>query len=256
MKMLVILTLLLVLLVCATNCTIYNVIPNDDYYYPNTTCHHCHSLHYYHLKSIKYFTSNIHLVFFPGIHHLHSDLIIENAYNILLIGKNATNTIIDCNLSGGIAMKNITNLVIQNIVIKNCQTESFLSHPSVFIVESSFVELKHVKIYHDIYKEDRISLLGINILGNLSLDHLTYDKILQLCYNETKVATSKHKIFISNCESFNGTYAIQITLKQFSYALTFQVSNMIVNTIHIVSYASSEKRLSNIFFYYQLHMSV
>ena len=34
MKMLVMFMLVLVLLVCATKCTVYNVVPNDDYYYP------------------------------------------------------------------------------------------------------------------------------------------------------------------------------------------------------------------------------
>ena len=227
------------------NFTVYNVVPNDDYYYSNTTCHQCHSLQHYQLNSAKYFSSNIQLVFFPGVHHLHSDLIIENAYNILFIGENVTNTIIDCNLSGGIAIKNITNLVIQNFSIKNCQTESFLSNPSVVIVGSNFIKLKYVKIYHDMYKEDRIALLGINILGNSSLDHLTYDRILQLYYNETKEAAKYHKIFISYGESFNGTYAIQIALNQFSYALEFQISDMIVNTIYMKSYASSVKKLSN-----------
>ena len=80
MKMSVLFIVTLMLLLCITTCDVYNVIPDDDY--SNTTCHHCHTLRYYQLNTTKYFTSNSQFLFFPGLHHLHSDLIIENVDNI------------------------------------------------------------------------------------------------------------------------------------------------------------------------------
>ena len=62
-------------------CTVYNVIPNDH----NTTCNHCHTLQYYQLNISKYFTSNTQLFFIPGLHHLHTDLIIQYVHNISLV---------------------------------------------------------------------------------------------------------------------------------------------------------------------------
>ena len=81
MRMSMVLVIILLLLVCNTHCGVYNVIPDDIYYdlhCSNTTCQHCHTLQYYQLNATKYFTSNIQLLFFPGLHHLYSDLIIEN----------------------------------------------------------------------------------------------------------------------------------------------------------------------------------
>ena len=94
--------LLLSSLLHITSCTVYTVTP-DDHYYPNTTCHHCHNLQHYLLNITKYFTSNTQLLFLPGLHHLHTDLIIQNVHNISLIGSTANSTTLDtviqCNSS-------------------------------------------------------------------------------------------------------------------------------------------------------------
>jgi len=75
-----------------TSGSVYNVTPNDN---PNATCHHCHNLQHYLLNTIKYFTSNTQLLFLPGLHHLHTDLIIQNVHNISLIGSTANNITLD-----------------------------------------------------------------------------------------------------------------------------------------------------------------
>ena len=98
--------------------TVYTVTP-DDHYYPNTTCHHCHNLQHYLLNVTKYFTSNTQLLFLPGLHHLHTDLTIQNVHNISLIGSTANGTTLDiviqCNSSVAILMTNITNLTLSDI---------------------------------------------------------------------------------------------------------------------------------------------
>ena len=104
--------------------TVYTVIP-DDHYYPNTICHHCHNLQHYLLNITKYFTTNTQLLFLPGLHHLHTDLLVQNVHNISLIGSTANGTtrdtvIIQCNSLAGIIMSNITDLSMANLMIENC----------------------------------------------------------------------------------------------------------------------------------------
>ena len=98
----------------------YTVVPDD--YYTNATCHHCHNLHYYLQNSTKYFTHNTQLLFLSGVHCLYIDLVIENVHNISLIGRSNdfsnTSAIIQCNSSVGIIMRNITNLSVENMMIK------------------------------------------------------------------------------------------------------------------------------------------
>ena len=120
--------LLLSSLLHITTCTVYTVTP-DDHYYPNTTCHHCHNLQHYLLNITKYFTSNTQLLFLPGLHHLHTNLIILDAYNISIIGSKAANdklpdTVIQCNSTDtvdvGILIRNVTIITLQNLKFQNC----------------------------------------------------------------------------------------------------------------------------------------
>ena len=120
--------LLLSSLLHITTCTVYTVTP-DDHYYPNTTCHHCHNLQHYLLNITKYFTSNTQLFFLPGLHHLHTNLIILDAYNISIIGSRAANnklldTVIQCNSTGtvdfGISIRNVSIITLQNLKLQNC----------------------------------------------------------------------------------------------------------------------------------------
>jgi len=115
--------LLLSSLLHIATCTVYTVTP-DDHYYPNTTCHHCHNLQYYLLNVTKYFTSNTQLLFLSGLHHLHTDLIIQNVHNISLIGRAAnsttTGTIIKYDNSLlHIKLTNVSTLTITSIIIKS-----------------------------------------------------------------------------------------------------------------------------------------
>ena len=118
--------LLLSSLLHITTCTVYTVTP-DDHYYPNTTCHHCHNLQHYLLNITKYFTSNTQLLFLPGLHHLHTDLIIQNVHNISLIGSTANgttlDTVIQCNSqssdSVGVLVSNIINITIKGKLCKS-----------------------------------------------------------------------------------------------------------------------------------------
>ena len=260
MRMSMALVIILLLLVCNTHCGVYNVIPDDIYYdlhCSNTTCQQCHTLQYYQLNATKYFTSNIQLLFFPGLHHLHSDLIIENVQNISFIGTNISDSskgvIIDCNLLAGFVLRRITNLVMENIMIKDCQTQYFSSYnyaygcPDVVIIECSFIKLNHVKIHHNTDTElYKVSLLGFNVMGNSSLDHVTCDMRLNLYYNETNMSLPIQDpiVSINHYRIQQKFCVITIVLNQLSYGLTLQVSNTVIRHEFLdirSSYASREK---------------
>jgi len=64
------------------------------------------------------------LLFLPGMHHLHTDLIIQNVHNFSLIVKlqMAQHKMYRSKYVVGIALINITNLVIKNIMLEQSDT--------------------------------------------------------------------------------------------------------------------------------------
>ena len=184
--------------------TVYTVTP-DDHYYPNTTCHHCHNLQHYLLNVTKYFTSNTQLLFLPGLHHLHTDLIIQNVHNISLIGSTANgttlDTVIQCNSSYGTVMINITNLVLSDITVINCKSDRHMD-AAILIMECTNVQWTRVTV-------DSISsngIIGINVLGD---SHFSYIKshILSISYGDTQSAqnNSNYTALIDHYTAINHT---------------------------------------------------
>ena len=159
----------------------------------------------------------------PGLHHLPTDLIIQNVYNISLIGSAGPDTVIQCASSIGIVMTNITNLTIQNMVIKNCEKHDS-PRASVFIKECHFVILHSVHIYHD---RVVISLLGLNVLGNSYFYEIKCQE-MHFYYNETTVKAKNHNILIDSfyvTNHFKSEYGIYLNMSQCSYEITLQVIN-------------------------------
>ena len=214
--------------------TSYTVIP-DEHNYPNTTCLHCHKLQYYLLNGTRYFISNTHLHFLSGLYYLNTDLIIENVNNISLIGRSinhGTSTVIQCNSSVGIVMENITNLSIENMVIKNCGTLKTSSFSAAVIITSCYaVKLYYMKIcqiHSSTNHRHGISLLGINIIGNSYLEHITCDQQLRFVYLETNAPSNDYMVSLSHYHVVNNyslEHTVDIELNQLSYSLTFQISN-------------------------------
>ena len=179
------LLLLLLSLLHTTTSSVYTVVPDDHY---NTTCHHCHNLQHYLLNTTKYFTSNTQLLFLPGLHHLNTDLIIQNFHNISLIGI-TPNVIIDCSPSVGIVITNVVNVVIMDMVISNCAHISYSSininkidkfnlYASMIVLNCYHVSIKKVTIL-----SKKLSLQAINVLGLLTIDSLK-SKGIELIYND------------------------------------------------------------------------
>ena len=207
----------------------YTVIP-DEGHYPNATCLHCHNLQYYLQNSSKYFTSNTQLLFLPGLHRLYTDFIIQNVHNVSIIGKNSsTSSFIQCNSSVGIIMKNITNLSIENMVIRNCLTHHLFS-ATIILTECGDVKLQYLQIYQ-LRHTNGSSLQVHNMIDGLHLKHITCDEGLQVHYLEANatINDNDHVIHLEDysiADNFTGKYAIIVDIRQFFSSFRFQISNI------------------------------
>ena len=229
--------LLLSSLLHITTCTVYTVTP-DDHYYPNTTCHHCHNLQHYLLNVTKYFTSNTQLLFLPGLHHLHTDLIIQNVHNISLIGSTANGTtldtvIIQCNSSVGIVMTNITNLTMENMVIRNCMTKSsqigikdFKNDTTcVILLFGCFkVHMQCMEIYNTQLKR---ALVAYNILGTFTLNRIK-SKQMKIVYTDNYTNSStKINQTVLNINQFKLIFMKTETTSNNNAASSFDVDDVL-----------------------------
>ena len=230
--------LLFPLLLHGVICNIYYVTPDDPDSMHKCEGHHCHNLQHYLLNITKYFTSNTQLLFLPGLHHLHTDLIIKNVHNISLIGGTANgitlDTVIQCNSSVGIVMTNITNLTIEAFIINDCRlyySEAYISS-SVIIEDCNDVAVCHLQI-NEMYSD--YSIMAINILGKSHFSHLRETNIV-VYYTETKVEKQHHNFLIDHYQitsnkhhkSVVTVYAeLEIYMHQISYQVTVQLSHAI-----------------------------
>ena len=218
-------TLLSLSLLHIVSCIVYNVIPDDH----NTACNHCYTLQYYQLNISKYFTSNTQLLFLPGLHHLHTDLIIQNVHNISLVGNSANDTtpdtVIRCDELVSIIHYNITNLTMKNLMIQNGLP--------VIIRDCKNVLMDYLQIYT--MKIKFYSLTAINILGKSHLSHILCHNI-HLHYNETEVEKENSTLMIDHCLTqmpYHSRdlkeYSIVLSMEQISYSVTVKLSNTTVD---------------------------
>ena len=173
-----------------TTGTVYIVTP-DDYYYPNTTCHHCHNLQYYLLNVTKYFTSNTQLLFLPGEYNINCTIIIQNVHNISLIGNN-TVLFIDNSAASfiySVAIINSSLVAMENFVIESY----FIFCSASLYLENSFSISLHNMIMDMMIK-------GYNIMGESVLSNITSHGIT-IIYDDNNISiksNSIHKLIIYN----------------------------------------------------------
>ena len=220
--------LLLSSLLHITTGNVYIVTP-DNHYYPNTTCHHCHNLEHYLLNTTKYFTFNTQILFLPGLHHLHTDLIIQNVHNISLIGSttNGTtpNTVIQCNPSVGIVMTNITNLIVTNITVRSCLGNEY-HNATVLIKQCTNVQLRHVVIEES---HNSYGIVSINILGDSHFSYITNNAIIVI-YNDTTVDMENHSLTVDHYHVSNIDSLFQQKVKLKLHQQTYRVRINLLNS--------------------------
>ena len=229
------LLLLLSSLLHIASCIVYIVTP-DDHYYPNTTCHHCHNLQHYLLNITKYFTSNTQLLFLLGLHHLHTDLIIQNVHNISLIGSTANgttlDTVIQCNSSVGILMNNITNLTVRNVTIRGCEKFDGILYELVAVTLFNCFDiiLSYLNIYteyDDAEVKYPLSLLGINVLGELN--HISCNAIILHYYKVQTRNTLYNSLLLDDFQQVGKTnlpYTITIEGNQQTYEINIRLAHI------------------------------
>ena len=242
-KMLVICLTALLFLPTTTG-TVYTVLP-DDHYYPNTTCHHCHNLQHYLLNAIKYFASNTQLLFLPGLHHLHTDLIIQNVHNISLIGNSTTNVpgatpdvSIRCTHNRGIVFVNVSNLKVTNMKINDCMSQyrddtmsEIYAGGTVMIMQCTDVVLQWLHIYS---LKDHFpvitSLMTVNLLGNSYFSHITCSGMIYLLYNNSREEVNKSFLLIDHYHQKIHNYVLLQSLILYvhltSYMVVLQLSDI------------------------------
>ena len=238
---------LLLPLLQITNCTVHTVTP-DDHYYPNTTCHHCHNLQHYLLNITKYFTSNTQLLFLPGLHHLRTDLIIQNVHNISLTGSTANgttlDTVIQCNVSVGIVMTNITDLTMNSMILKGCMKALVETYQAAITIKNCFnVVLSYMEIYFTF--RFKLYLLGINILGKSRLSHISCNRA-HFIYNDTQTRNMNNTLLIDHLqqEEIIKSTSIELTMHQRSYKIKIWLTSITI------------RMQFRVFLYGQLHNSI
>ena len=241
---------------CVTACTaaVYNVTPINyqrTYHKPG-----------YYFNTIKYFVSNTQLHFLRGTHTLYTDLIIQNVENISLTGEVPAglmmqSTIYCAKSSVNIILQYITNLKIQNIRFKNCQTTYYgffdlhLHVPqwSTFIIihDCYHVYMENVTLQHHyqyITYPKSAGLMIISVLGNSGLTNI-WSNDLRLIYTDSnktlteldnKLTVSNymaeyfypelqnHK-WVNNAKDSKALTAFSLVLKQNSYKITVKLIN-------------------------------
>ena len=232
--------LLLISFLFVVTCVEYTVTPDDgDYQYPNTTCHHCHNLQYYMLNFTKYFTSNTQLLFLPGVYHLHTDLIIQNIYNISLMGTANDITpvsVIQYSVNYDIiAIINSTMITIKNFV--------FTKYKDVYYSANFKILNCYYIQFHNMVID--VKMKGHNMIGKTNLFNITSSNGLDITYDDNILVEPNiilHKLEIYNysiSKTSNASISIKITQTFYSVyiVITDSVLSQLQNelTVHIKS---------------------
>ena len=123
------------LLLHTTNAVVYNVKSDEDYSINSSGDSQSEEyLEYYLQNSSKYFSSFSQLNFKMGLHYLNTDLVIQNATNVTMIGEGEQFTTIRCASFVSIIIIDVTNFTLKNILIIVMQTIAIASTPSSHMI--------------------------------------------------------------------------------------------------------------------------
>ena len=245
--------IILIMLFESNTTGIVHTVTPDDHYYRNTTCHHCHNLQHYLLNATKYFTSNTQLLFLPGLHHLNTDLIIENVHNISLVGNGMiAMAIVQCKFDAGFVFINVTLLKISNMTIGPCGSAYLIRdellldinmNAALIVMNCSDVDLYMLQVFA--LDVQMASLTIMNIKGYSIFNHIKCDGILHLFYNETNTKVNTSWLSIDHYQEIQYNYidllypSITLYVQSTEHSLGLQLSNIRV----------TRKYMRRIFFY-------
>ena len=254
--------LLLSSLLHFTTCTVYTVTPNDHYCH-NTTCHHCHNLQHYLLNVTKYFTSKTQLFFLPGLHHLHTDLIIQNVHNISLIGSithcTTQEVVIQCKDSPTyITLTNVSILTIKNLVIEMPNIDHYVldndfpKRPLLTIEDCFLVSVDHLQVKQSqgITYSFNYILNVINIMGNSHFNQLILPNVglMRLLYTDHETYINRRHDLLTLNNSTVTTLDLYVNIISINTPVFFNELNHFTPTYTFISLANLDLGIQTCFY--------
>ena len=222
-------------------CDVYYVTPDDSCCSNNYSCDQCYNLQHYLLNVSKYFTAHTQLHFLPGIHYLHSNLVIQNVSNISLIGitANGGHTTIQCNGSHHIILRNNNNITIKKLVITKC---GFNLPPNVTVAKQ---DDSTQSVFHTVqlYYCNFVTIVNMIIMSRTKYDtimnsntmgHSVFHNIssagMVFIYHDNKTTNNftSIRVLIDNyqCNFNTQEYKITINLEETSFTVHLKITNI------------------------------
>ena len=161
----------MVLLSHSTNAVVYNVRSDDSNLINSNDTESAESLGYYLKNANKFFSSYSTLLFLTGYHNLNTTMSIQNVTNVTLTGEGLS--IIRCTSPVSIIIFNVTNFVLQNIVVKNCSVNYGKHlHAGLRFDDSSFISKNSINGTILLYQCSSVEINNITLIsfaGNVGI---------------------------------------------------------------------------------------
>jgi len=210
------------------------VIPDGHY----TANINTYTLQHYLNNIDKYFISHTQIHFLPGQYYLNTDLIIQHVSNLSLIGNRTNeviNSVIKCTSPAGIVVVNSRDIVIANILMKECgsdfnnslitnqhSTKSYRYKLSLLVHTCQTVTCKY---FQSIWYHNPSGIKLLNTLGNTVLQHVVsaYLKVWHTERDGVLINMIMHTIRIEDFQTYGSikyTYAIDIQQFDSNHGIT------------------------------------
>ena len=210
----------------------------DNHYHPIND--NTYTLQHYLNNTNKYFTSNTQLHFLPGQYCLNNDLIIQGVSNFSLIGNRTNeviNTVINCTSPAGIVVVNSSNIVITNIVMKECgndyeyfTVDIFQNQgedlKSIFILDSKSTTVTYV---HSLWYQKLCGLEFVNALDTKISNLISNYLLIWHIGNNSLMINETDSLFIEKFQTYSeikGLYTIKIEWHNTDFDFITSISNV------------------------------
>ena len=235
-------SLLLLMLTClaySTNCVVYHVVPDDHYLATNNN-----TLQHYLNNSEKYFTSHTQLVFLPGKHHLHTDLVVQHVVNLTIEGKEMYNTAVYCTTPAHINISNSDGINIRYLDIYKCgcyQIDSPFS--SLYIFNCSDISIDDSLVLCD----KQCGLVLVNVVGDTHLFNIASSHLL-ITHNMTRGNSTMRIVNYNHIRHSSDKYrAVEIRLYEHSQHIKIDIYHAVLNLDKAINiYCSTSKGVNKV----------
>ena len=223
----------------STNCVVYHVVPDDHYLATNNNI-----LQHYLNNSEKYFTSHTQLVFLPGKHHLHTDLVVQHVVNLTIEGKEMYNTAVYCTTPAHINISNSDGINIRYLDIYKCgcyQIDSPFS--SLYIFNCSDISIDDSLVLCD----KQCGLVLVNVVGDTHLFNIASSHLL-ITHNMTRGNSTMRIVNYNHIGHSSDKYrAVEIRLYEHSQHIKIDIYHAVLNLDKAINiYCSTSKGVNKV----------